>query len=136
MAWEDSSALARARSALETRFLEFCREESFPEPLVNVWVQGYLVDAYWPDANLVVELDSWEFHRGRDSFERDRAKIVDLRLAGVDVAPITDRRLTYERDKVASVIRQALNAPPGPLGGVADRAGIDPRIRLTSGRRG
>jgi very-short-patch-repair endonuclease len=116
IARDDSSGLARARSPLETRFHEFCREEGLPEPLLNVWVNGYLVDAYWPDANLVVELDSWEFHRGRDSFERDRAKIADLGMSGVAVVPVTDRRLAGERDKVASAIRQALGAVATPSG--------------------
>ena len=29
---------------------------------------------FWPEANLVVELDGYEFHRDRDAFERDRAQ--------------------------------------------------------------
>ena len=71
---ELTPAFARTLSNLEVRFLDFCRDEVLPEPLVNVWVSGYLVDAYWPDANLVVEVDSYEYHRGRQPFERDRAE--------------------------------------------------------------
>lgn len=117
---DDREALARTRSPLEVRFLDFCREEGLPEPLVNVWVGGYLVDAYWPDANLVVELDGYAYHRGRDAFERDRAKIGDLRLAGIGVIPVTHRRLATERAKIASVIRNAL--PDGSGDGRDPRA--------------
>ena len=98
-------AFAETRSPFEVNFLEFCRKQTLPEPQVNVWVSGYLVDAYWPDANLVVELDSYEFHRDRRAFERDRAEIADLKLAGIDAIPITYRRLSTEPTKVASVIR-------------------------------
>jgi len=105
---EVTPAFGRTLSPLEVRFLDFCREERLPEPLVNVWVSGYLVDAYWPDANLVIELDSYEFHRGRYPFERDRAKIGDLKLAGIDVIPVTDKRLTDQGTAVAETIRKAL----------------------------
>jgi hypothetical protein len=107
-------AFAETRSPFEVDFLEFCRKQTLPEPQVNVWVSGYLVDAYWPDANLVVELDSYEFHRDRRAFERDRAEIADLKLAGIDAIPITYRRLSTEPTKVASVIRHELAKPHTP----------------------
>jgi hypothetical protein len=105
---ELTPAVARTRSPFEVDFLGFCRVQNLPEPLVNVWVSGYLVDAYWPDANLVVELDSYEFHRGRHAFERDRAEIGDLKLIGIDAIPVTHRRLANEPANVAKVIRNAL----------------------------
>jgi hypothetical protein len=70
----DPASVAATRSRLEARFLRFCDEEGLPRPQVNAWVGGYQVDMSWPGTNVVVELDSWEFHRGRASFEHDRAK--------------------------------------------------------------
>lgn len=107
---EDTSTLVRTKSPLEVRFFDFCREEGIPPPLPNEWVHGFEVDAYWPDARLAIELDSWEYHRGRGAFERDRAKIGDLRLFDIDVLPVTHRRLTDEREKLARIIRSALRA--------------------------
>ena len=109
---DDSDGFVRARSPLEVDFLRFCRQERIPEPQVNVWVGGYLVDAYWPDAALVVELDSWEYHRDRDAFERDRERITELRALGITVMPITHRRLARSRPRVASLIRRAVSTPP------------------------
>lgn len=93
---------------LELNFLMFCREEGLPTPLVNHMYEGFEVDACWPEAKLVVELDSWKFHSGRDSFERDRAKSSDLQAVGLRVIQVTDRRLKQERSKVASTIRGLL----------------------------
>ena len=71
-------------------------------------VGGYLVDAYWPVARLVVELDSYEFHSDREAFERDRRKIADLRLAGYEVLPITHRQLDREPAWVVDTVRTHL----------------------------
>ncbi len=60
---EDHTEAARARSDLEARFLDFVREYELPEPAVNSMVGGYEVDAHWPGTKLIVELDSWTFHR-------------------------------------------------------------------------
>ena len=119
---EDTRTLARTRSALEVQFLDFCREEGMPEPEVNVWLHGYLVDAYWPQAGLVVELDGYEYHRGRGAFERDRERIGDLRLAGITVIPITHRRLTRQRRRVAEILHKATRAAPGLAAAEADIA--------------
>ena len=62
------------QSGLERAFLELIREAGLPEPLTNVLVDGELVDVYWPQHNLVVELDSYDYHRGKRSFEDDRRK--------------------------------------------------------------
>jgi very-short-patch-repair endonuclease len=113
---EVTPTLARTLSPLEVRFLDFCRDHGLPEPHVNVWVSGYLVDACWPDADVVVELDSYEYHRGRVSFERDRAEIGDLKLNGIDVIPVTSRRLAREPTKVAAAIRSALHSTTTPKG--------------------
>jgi predicted transcriptional regulator of viral defense system len=63
----DTSKIAETKSRLEARFLRFCDEERLPPPEVNAWVGGYEVDMSWPTTNVIVELDSWEFHRGRAS---------------------------------------------------------------------
>ena len=104
----DPTAAARARSELERRFLDLLRNEGLPLPLVNTYVEEIEVDAFWPDARLVVELDSWEFHRGRSAFERDREKIAKLRLAGYEVLPLTDRRLRRGREWVVGSLRTLL----------------------------
>jgi very-short-patch-repair endonuclease len=100
--------LARTKSRLEAQFLRFCGEEALPRPVVNTRVAGYEVDAHWPGTNVIVELDSWEFHRGRAAFERDRAKWAELTAAGYRVVVVTHRRLVQERSKLAATLRALL----------------------------
>jgi very-short-patch-repair endonuclease len=72
-------------------------------------VEGYEVDAYWPEHKLVVELDSWEFHRGRTAFERDRERDAVLQAAGYRVVRITWRRLTEHPTQTAALLKALMN---------------------------
>jgi len=98
----------QTRSELERDFLDLCRSTDLPAPQVNVIVEGYEVDALWPDQRLIVELDSFEYHRTRAAFERDRARDTALQLAGHRVLRITWRRLRDEPGAVATAIRTLL----------------------------
>jgi len=70
------------QSKLEQHFLELIREAGLPEPRTNIRVDDELVDVYWPDHDLVVELDSYGFHRSKRAFEDDRRKDTRHTLAG------------------------------------------------------
>jgi hypothetical protein len=49
--------LAYVNGRFEENFLTWCERQHLPLPRVNVWVHGVLVDSYWAESNLVVELD-------------------------------------------------------------------------------
>jgi very-short-patch-repair endonuclease len=98
----------RSRSDFERDLIDLCRDHDLPLPLVNATVAGYEVDALWPEARLIVELDSWEHHRDRAAFERDRIRDAELRLASYTVIRITYRRLRDHPEEVAALIRRAL----------------------------
>ena len=74
-----------AKSELELRFLELCDAHGIPAPRVNVTLEGFMVDAYWPAAGLVVELDGDNFHRTAGDRRRDAARDRALSLAGHQV---------------------------------------------------
>lgn len=97
------------RSPLEIRFAAFLREHRLPTPFQNVDVLGHEVDALWPAAKLIAELDSWEFHGDRAAFERDRARDPKLLIAGYRTIRVTHRRLDREANQLAAEIRQLLN---------------------------
>jgi len=97
------------RSPLEIRFAAFVREHRLPAPFQNVEVLGHEVDALWPAAKLIVELDSWEHHGHRAAFERDRARDPKLLIAGYRTIRVTHRRLDREPDQLAAEIRQLLD---------------------------
>lgn len=104
-------APAEGRSPLEIRFAEFLGEYRLPAPAQNVLVLGHEVDALWPAAKLVVELDSWEHHGDRAAFERDRARDPELLLAGYRMIRITHRRLDAEAQETAEQIHALLAQP-------------------------
>ena len=99
------------RSPLEIRFPAFVRRHRLPEPVQNVHVLGHEVDALWPEAKLIVELDSWEHHGHRAAFERDRARDPKLMIAGYRTIRVTHRRLDREAEQLAAEIRQLLALP-------------------------
>ena len=92
----DPREAIESKSDLESRFLDLVREAGLPLPQLNVIVEGVLVDAYWPQARLVVELQSWEHHGHRQAFERDSAKLARLQVSGCRALPVTDRQLRHE----------------------------------------
>jgi very-short-patch-repair endonuclease len=96
------------RSDFERDLLFLCRDHDLPLPSVNATVEGYEVDASWPGTPLIIELDSWEHHRTRAAFERDRVRDANLKLAGYAVIRVTYRRLRDEPDSVAGLIRRVL----------------------------
>ena len=110
----EARAAATTRSPLEERFHAFREAHRLPPPRTNVTVLGHEVDALWPAARLIVELDSWEFHAHRAAFERDRARDTELLLAGYRTVRVTHRRLDgREAAALASQIRRLLRAPGG-----------------------
>jgi hypothetical protein len=105
------SPAPETRSVLERQFVAFCREAGLPTPVMNAEVAGFEVDALWPRAGLVVELDGYAFHGTRAAFERDRARDAALQVAGYRVLRLTHRRLTTEPATVEQLIRPLLDRP-------------------------
>lgn len=98
------------RSDLERDFLRLCRRYELPVPEVNVRIGRHEVDFLWREASLVVETDGYRYHRGRQAFEDDRARDLDLRDAGYDVLRISYRQVATEPRRVAAAVHSALSA--------------------------
>jgi very-short-patch-repair endonuclease len=104
------------QSAVERAFLELIRDHGLPEPRCNVLVDGELVDAHWPEYNLIVEVDGWKYHRTQRAFEDDHAKTLRLQLAGRRVARFTARQVFRQPRYVAATVENLLSGrrEPGP----------------------
>jgi hypothetical protein len=63
----------RTRSDLETAFLALFSSHRLPAPEVNPKLGRYEVDFLWREEKLIVEADTWTYHRGSISFEDDHA---------------------------------------------------------------
>ena len=82
------------KSELERRFKELLESAGdISRPIFNALIDGetgtHEVDAYWPEQELAVQLDGFEFHRTRRDRERDAASDADLELAGQRVMRFT-----------------------------------------------
>jgi hypothetical protein len=66
------------------------------------------VDFYVPEAQLVIEADSWKHHRSRASFEADRLRDLELTTLGYRTARITSRRAREALDLLERLLRRGV----------------------------
>ena len=97
------------RSDLESRFLAICRAHGLPAPRVNVRIGEHTVDFLFPDRRLIVEIDSWTYHRTRARFDADRRRDATHLTAGYRTLRFTDRQLESESTRVAQTTSTALH---------------------------
>jgi very-short-patch-repair endonuclease len=100
-------AFSRARS--ERLFKALIKKAGLPQPVLNTFVAGHEIDAYWEAEQFAVEVDGWDTHRTRAAFERDPVRQEDLLLAGITCIRITARRIEREPDAVGARLAQHLS---------------------------
>ncbi|NNF37693.1 MAG: DUF559 domain-containing protein [Gemmatimonadetes bacterium] len=84
------------RSEAERRVLKAIRDSGLPTPRANVTAGPYEVDFLWDNLNVVLEVDGFEFHSSRRSFESDRERDGWLQAEGLLVVRLTWRQITRE----------------------------------------
>ena len=104
----DNIETDRTRSDLETLFLRLLRPHRLPPPEVNAKLDRWEVDFLWRSQRLVVETDSWTYHRGSIAFQDDHARDLDLRAAGYTVLRFSELQLEEEPLRVARDVARAL----------------------------
>jgi len=97
---------------LEERFLAFLDRYGLLRPDFNVWLEAeghrYKVDCLWPAQRLIVELDSWQGHGTRSSFQSDKSRDRRLLRAGYRTTRITWAQLRDEPTAIAADLRALL----------------------------
>jgi very-short-patch-repair endonuclease len=101
------------RSDLELEFLAICRRHRLPPPEVNSLVDDMEVDFLWRGRRVIVETDSWRYHRGRVAFENDRERALRLRGLGFEVIRLSETQIEQETDAVVSVLTCLLRGGEG-----------------------
>jgi len=89
------------RSRLEEMCIELCDGHGIPRPSTNVVVAGRTRDLFWPHAPLVVEADSYKWHRSPSRLSDDRQRDVELTLAGIPYVRFTYEQVVDRPDYVA-----------------------------------
>jgi hypothetical protein len=98
------------RSRLEELVAELCDAHGLPRPLENCVIEGKVRDFYWPRRRLVVEADSYAWHRSPSALNDDRERDVELTLAGYRTLRFTWQQVTERRRYVVNGILRALVA--------------------------
>jgi hypothetical protein len=104
----DEHAGNPTNSDFEDDFRAFTAEYGLPTPQINVKINGREVDAYFPEHNLIVECDGWQFHRQRSAFEDDRERDAENLRHGTPTVRVTKTRLTQTPDREAARLHQIL----------------------------
>jgi very-short-patch-repair endonuclease len=97
------------RSELEDDFVAFAERFGLPKPVMNARVAGYEVDALFAQQRVIVELDGYEFHKDRGSFESDRERDAITLQAGYPTVRITRRRIHHPAEREAARLQGILN---------------------------
>ncbi len=101
--------LPRTRSDVEAAFLQLCLDHGLPRPHVNRINNGAERDFRFPDHNLIVEVDSNTFHRGRRAFANDRARDRDALRRGDRTARFTAKEIASTPTAVARELKALFN---------------------------
>jgi len=88
----------------EQRFLPIARKAGLPKPKTQQWVNGFRVDFYWPELELVVETDGLRYHRTPAEQAADLLR--DQAHAAVGAQPLrfTRAQVRYEPAYVERIL--------------------------------
>jgi very-short-patch-repair endonuclease len=100
----------QTRSKLEKEFVRWLEHRGIPIPLLNEPFGPYTLDGIWTEASLVVEVDSYETHGTRHSFEADRRRDAYLLESGLRTIRVTPLRWRRDGDRLARQLRRELAA--------------------------
>ncbi len=101
------------RGELEHRFAELRRGSGLREPQTNfpITARGrtYILDCYWPEHRLAVELDGRDAHAREMAFESDRRRDAALNAIGVRLLRFTWQRVNYDGPELLADLTAAMN---------------------------
>jgi very-short-patch-repair endonuclease len=104
-----------SESELEDLLFPWCDAYDVPRPQTQVEFKGFRLDAVYLDEKLVLELDGWESHRGREAFESDRDRDATLAEYGFIVIRITWWRFEHDPAREARRLLRILAQRRGLL---------------------
>jgi len=96
------------RSDGEEALLAALRKANIRAPEVNGRVGRYIADFVWRKERVIVELDGYDYHRGRAAFERDHERDAEHLRLGFLVIRVTGRQLARELEALLVQIGTAL----------------------------
>lgn len=109
----DRRTFSLTESELERRFLPLARQVGLPRPQTGVHVDGYKVDFYWPDLDLVVETDGLRYHRTPAAQACDLRREQTHLVAGRTPLRFTHGQIAFEREDVLATLERIIERARG-----------------------
>jgi very-short-patch-repair endonuclease len=108
-----AEVMGGVRSSREAEMKDLIKRGRLPLPLFNARLYCgeeliAVADAWWPQAGVVAEVDSKEWHLSPEDWEKTLSRHAKLTALGVLVLHFTPRQIRHEPDQVLATIRQAL----------------------------
>jgi very-short-patch-repair endonuclease/predicted transcriptional regulator of viral defense system len=103
-------------SELERYFLPIVRRVGLPPPETGERVDGFDVDFYWPDFDLVVETDGLRYHRTPSQQARDRLRDQAHLGAGTTPLRFTHEQVRFEPEHVERTLMSVVRRLRGYAG--------------------
>jgi very-short-patch-repair endonuclease len=100
----------QTRSDVEKEFVGWLEDRDIPVPLLNEPFGPFTLDGLWREANLVIEIDTFETHGTRHSFEDDRRRDAYTAARGLRTIRVTPKRWRHDGHRLERDIRRALAA--------------------------
>jgi very-short-patch-repair endonuclease len=104
----DKRTFRLSDSDLELLFRPIAAAAKLPLQLTKAWVNGYEVDFFWPDLELVVETDGLRYHRTASTQTKDHVRDQTHVATGLTVLRFTHHQVKYESAYVRRVLRQTV----------------------------
>lgn len=96
------------RSGGEEAFLTLARKAQLPAPEVNAHLGRFVADFLWRPEKIVLELDGYDYHRGRAAFERDHQRDAEHQHQDFLVIRTTASQLTRQPEALLVHLATAL----------------------------
>lgn len=96
-------------SQLERRFLRIVRRAGLPKPLTQHRLDGFRVDFYWPELELVVETDGLRYHRTAAQQTADRRRDQAHIAAGRTALRFSHAQIAFGPREVESTLMRVVN---------------------------
>jgi hypothetical protein len=102
------------RAGWEDEFPAFCAKHGLPAPIMGQPFRGYILDALFPAEKVIVELDGWDFHKGKIAFEDDRERDAEMLAHSHVTVRMTWDRIHERPRREARRLRKILDQAHAP----------------------
>jgi very-short-patch-repair endonuclease len=100
-------------SGFEDELTRWLKQHGLPIPIINTKVNGHQVDALYPEHKLILELDSWPYHKDYPAWRSDRERDGEnLASGGYRTFRIPEHLTDTKANQLRKILRDA--QPPGP----------------------